>query len=165
MIALEPNQSNHCLIRLLYIAGLCVSEACSLQWGACTPRKHGGQLTTVGKGQKERTIVIKPDMWNELMALKAVTQGPDVFISRGNGRGSSKHVSPRQAQAIVRRAAIRAGIDKPVSPHYLRYTHASIALDRDCPITLVRDTLGHDNVSTTNKYLHTKPDHSSSEYL
>jgi integrase/recombinase XerD len=75
MIALEPDQRNHCLIRLLYIAGLRVSEACSLQWGACTPRKHGGQLTIVGKGQKEWVIVLKADMWAELMALKAVATG------------------------------------------------------------------------------------------
>jgi len=88
-----------------------------------------------------------------------------VFVSRGNERGSAKHVSPRQVQVIVRQAAIRAGIDKPVSPHFLRHTHASIALDRGCPIDLVRDTLGHDNVSTTNKYLHAHPEHSSAEYV
>jgi integrase/recombinase XerD len=81
MIAFEPNQRNHCLLRLLYIAGLRVSEACSLQWGACTPRKHGGQLTIIGKGQKERVIVLKPDMWGELMALREVTPGPYVFVS------------------------------------------------------------------------------------
>jgi integrase/recombinase XerD len=94
MIALEPNQRNHCFIRLLYIAELRVSEACSLQWGACISRKRGGQLTIIGKGQKERTIVLKPDMWAELMALRAVTPGPDVFVSRGSGRGTDKHISP-----------------------------------------------------------------------
>jgi integrase/recombinase XerD len=99
------------------------------------------------------------------LALQAVTPGPDVSVSLGKGRGSAKHVNPRQVQVIVRQAAIRAGIDKPVSPHFLRHTHASIALDRGCPIDLVRDTLGHDNVSTTNKYLHAHPEHSSAEYV
>jgi integrase/recombinase XerD len=161
MIALEPDQRNHCLIRLLYIAGLLVSEACSFQWQTCTLRKRGGHLTIVGKGGKERFIVLKPDMWGELMALKAVSTGPDAFPSRGNERGKQTHISPRQAQYIVRVAARRAGIDMPVSPHYLRHTHASIA----CPIDLVRDTLGHGSVAVTDKYLHAKPDHSSSEYL
>jgi integrase/recombinase XerD len=116
-------------------------------------------------GQKGRVIVLKSDMWAELMALRAVTPGPDVFVSRGNGWGNRTHISPRQAQYIVRVAARRAGIDKPVSPHYLRHTHASIALDCNCPIDLVRDTLGHGSVSVTDKYLHAKPEHSSSEYL
>jgi integrase/recombinase XerD len=119
----------------------------------------------IGKGQKERTIVLKPESWAELMALRADTTGPDVFVSRGNGRGSQMHISPRQAQYIVRVAARLAGIDKPVSPHYLRHTRASIALDRNCPIDLLRDTPGHGSVAVTDKYLHARSDHSSSEYL
>ncbi len=109
--------------------------------------------------------MLKADMWAELMALRAVTPRPDVFVSRGNGRGTNRHISPSQVQHLVRLAAIRAGINKPVSPHWLRHAHASIALDRGASIDLVRDTLGHGNVSVTDKYLHAKPEHSSSEYL
>jgi integrase/recombinase XerD len=121
--------------------------------------------TIVGKVQKERAVLLGASLWADLMALKAVTLGPDVFVSRGNGRGSNKHISPSQVQHIVREAAIRAGINRPVSPHWLPYAHASIALDCGAPISLVRDTLGHGSASVTDKYGHAKPEHSSSEYL
>ncbi len=39
-----------------------------------------------------------------------------------------------------------------MSPHWLRHAHASHALERGAPVALVRDTLGHRSVSTTNGY-------------
>ncbi|MBU4356156.1 MAG: tyrosine-type recombinase/integrase, partial [Proteobacteria bacterium] len=62
-------------------------------------------------------------------------------------------------------AAIRAGIEGAVSPHWLRHAHASHALDRGAPIHLVQATLGHASVATTGKYLHARPDDSSARYL
>jgi len=62
----------------------------------------------------------------------------------------------------VRSAAIRAGIKGNVSPHWLRHSHA---LERGAPISLVKDTLGHEKMETTGPYLHVRPDKSSSEYL
>ncbi|HEY6287613.1 MAG TPA: tyrosine-type recombinase/integrase [Ktedonobacteraceae bacterium] len=120
-------------------------------------------MGNIAKCVKGDAAVIRIDICK--LALQAVTPEPDVFVSRGNGRGSAKHVCPRQVQFIVRTAAIQAGIDKPASSHFLRHTHASIALERGYPIDLVRDTLSHDNVSTTNKYLHAHPEHSSAEYV
>ncbi len=76
---------------------------------------------------------------------------------------------PTQAAAIAlceqRQAAARAGIDGKVSPHWLRHAHASHALERGAPVALVLDTLGHSSVSTTNGYLHARPNDSSARYL
>jgi site-specific recombinase XerD len=66
---------------------------------------------------------------------------------------------------IVREAARRAGIDAPVSPHWLRHAHASHALDHGAPLHLVQATLGHASVATTSRYLHARPDQSSAAYL
>ncbi len=74
-------------------------------------------------------------------------------------------LDPSAAWRIVRKAAARAGIDGNVSPHWLRHAHASHALERGAPVALVRDTLGHSSVSTTNGYLHARPNDSSARYL
>ena len=66
---------------------------------------------------------------------------------------------------IVRKAARRAGIEGDVSPHWLRHAHASHALERGAPMALVRDSMGHSSVSTTNGYLHARPNDSSALYL
>jgi len=52
-----------------------------------------------------------------------------------------------------------------VSAHWLRHAHASHALDRGAPIHLVQATLGHASVATTGRYLHARPNDSSSRYL
>ncbi len=83
-----------------------------------------------------------------------------MFRSRKGG-----HLGACQAWRIVRDAAARAGVDGAVSPHWLRHAHASHALERGAPVALVRDTLGHSSVSTTNGYLHARPNDSSARYL
>jgi hypothetical protein len=65
----------------------------------------------------------------------------------------------------VRAAAARAGIALPVSPHWFRHAHASHALDRGAPIHLVQATLGHTSITTTGRYLHARPQDSSSRFL
>jgi len=162
LIGLEPNQRNRVLLRLLYAGGLRVTEACQLTWRDVQERGDAGQVTVFGKGGKTRHILLSADTWRELTGLHdgSAADGP-VFKSRKGG-GS---LTPVQVLRIVRAAAARAGVEVPVSPHWLRHAHASHALDRGCPISLVQATLGHASVSTTGKYLHARPDDSSARYL
>lgn len=56
MIGLEPNQRNRALLKLLYVAGLRVSEVTQLQWFSLQLRDVGGQGLVYGKGGKIRAI-------------------------------------------------------------------------------------------------------------
>lgn len=56
MIGLEQNQRNRVLMKLLYVAGLRVSEVTQLQWSSLQPRDVGGQILVYGKGGKTRVI-------------------------------------------------------------------------------------------------------------
>jgi integrase/recombinase XerD len=162
LLALEPSPRNRVLLRLLYAAGGRVSEICGLKWRDVQPRGEAGQITVFGKGGKTRTVLLSTDTWRELMAIrKDGDPNAPVFISR-KGQG---HLHPSQAWRIVRAAAERAGVEVPVSPHWLRHAHASHALDRGAPIHLVQATLGHASVATTGKYLHARPGDSSARYL
>ena len=75
------------------------------------------------------------------------------------GRRGALH--PSQAWRIVRSAAKRAGIEKAVSPHFLRHAHASHALERGVKLTTLRDTLGHSSIAITDRYAHARPEESS----
>jgi hypothetical protein len=66
---------------------------------------------------------------------------------------------------IVCQAAKRVGIAEAISPHWLRHSHASHALDHGAPIHLVQATLGHSSVATTSAYLHARPGDSSARFL
>jgi len=162
LLALEPGPRNRVLLRLMYAAGLRVSEACWLKWRDTQEREEAGQITVYGKGGKTRVVLLSPETWIELISLKGES-GADapVFASR-KGKG---HLHPSQVKRIVEAAGKRADIKSPVSPHWLRHAHASHALDRGAPIHLVQATLGHASVATTGKYLHARPDDSSARYL
>jgi integrase/recombinase XerD len=150
----------------MYAAGLRVSEVCGLKWRDVQEREEGaGQINVYGKGGKTRVVLLSPETWVESFALKGSCGdgGADdpVFASR-KGKG---HLHPSQVKRIIQAAAERAGIDAPVSPHWLRHAHASHALDRGAPIHLVQATLGHASVATTGKYLHARLEDSSARYL
>lgn len=167
MIGLEQNQRNRVLMKLLYVAGLRVSEVTQLQWSSLQPRDVGGQVLVYGKGGKTRAIKLPASLWQELQLMRGdAAIGEPVFTSRKQ-KGHLKEV---QVNRIVKAAAKRVpGLDgavaKAVSPHWLRHAHASHSMDRGAPVHLVKETLGHANIATTGRYLHARPTDSSSLYL
>ncbi len=178
MLALETDPRNHAMLRLLYNAAIRVSELCALTWNDLQSNEKGGQVRVFGKGGKERYILISKDTYEELRALRqnALDFAP-IFQSRKSTK--SGFLERGQVYKIVESAAIRAGIAvysetnkeghevkrSRVSPHWIRHAHASHAIDRKAPVTLVRDTLGHASIATTNKYSHARPGESSGTFL
>jgi integrase/recombinase XerD len=164
LLAHEPNRRNHALIRLLYAAGLRLSEACALCWRDIQPRGNAGQVTVWGKGEKERAVLLTEGTWRELMALRPRDASPDAPVFRSR---QGMPLSPSQAWRVVKAAATRAGLASAptFSPHWLRHAHASHALDRGAPISLVREGLGHASLATTSRYTHARPGDGVGTYL
>jgi integrase/recombinase XerD len=169
MFALEENKRNHAILVLLYRAGLRVSELCSLAWRNLQNRSESGQITVYGKGRKTRHVLVDQATWDEVMSLKAPESGLDDYVFQSRQAWSVKGKQDRRmdessVNRIVKAAAKRAGIEN-VSPHWMRHAHATHALERGAPITLVKDTLGHKSMETTAKYTHVRPNASSSQFL
>jgi site-specific recombinase XerD len=166
MLALEVHPRNRVLLRLLYAAGVRVSELVGLTWADVQARDPAGQVVVYGKGGKTRVVLLSAETWAELVAWRQTLRlgwradEAPVFRSRKGGP-----LTTPQVWRIVRAAAQRSGIAAAVSPHWLRHAHASHALDRGAPIHLVQATLGHASVATTGKYLHARPTDSSARYL
>lgn len=165
ILSLEPSARNRALLTLLYASGVRVSELCALSWRDLQPAGDGGQITVFGKGGKTRAIQLPASVWILLTELRSPGAGADhpVFPSRKKKDGG--RLQPLAVLRIVRAAARRAGIELPVSPHWFRHAHASHALDRGAPIHLVQATLGHASIHTTGRYLHARPNDSSSRFL
>jgi site-specific recombinase XerD len=161
MLGLERHPRNAAILRLLYSAGLRISELCGLRWRDLTARDDAGQLNVFGKGGKTRVILLPAPIWNRVAALQG-NAGPDdaVFRSRQGGP-----LNRSQVHRIVKTAAKRAKLSGSVSAHYLRHSHASHALDRGAPVHVVQTTLGHASLTTTTRYSHARPGDSSARYL
>jgi integrase/recombinase XerD len=159
--AAEKHPRNGAVLRLLYGAGLRISEACGLRWRDLTERDDAGQITIFGKGGKTRVILLPKGLWARIRKLRG-TAGPDdpVFRSReGNA------LQRRQVHRIVKEAARRARLSASISAHFLRHSHASHALDHQCPVHVLQTTLGHASLTTTTRYSHARPGASSASFL
>jgi integrase/recombinase XerD len=164
ILRLESDCRNRAILILLYAAGLRVSELCGLCWRDLQTSGDGGQVTVLGKGGITRAVHLPPSVWKFLVSTRAAeanAQDP-VFPSP---KTKGKALRPLAILRVVRKAAERAGIELPVSPHWFRHAHASHALDRGAPIHLVQSTLGHASITTTGRYLHARPSDSSSRFL
>lgn len=162
LIDAAPEGRDRLILKLLYVSGVRVSELCGLKWCDAMLRAEGGQITVFGKGGKTRTVLLKPKIWQQLVALRGTTKAIDPIFASRKGGGP---LDVSQVRRIVYAAGKKAGIEAKVSPHWMRHAHASHALDRNAPIHLVQATLGHASVSTTGRYLHARPNDSSSFYL
>lgn len=165
MILFETNPRNKLILKVAYAGGLRASELCRLKWRDVQSVADGAvQLTVFGKGNKTRFVKLPPQLSSELLNFKGKAKLDDpVFRSKYKKNGG--HFRRQTLGDIVKAAAQRAGIEGNVSPHWLRHSHASHALQLGAPIQLVRETLGHSSIKITERYLHVQPGESSSNYL
>jgi integrase/recombinase XerD len=114
----------HALVCLLGLNGLRVSETCALDISHLG--YHKGQRTAhlTRKGGKTQTIPMSHrTAWAVSSAIGERLSGP-VLLTRGGGR-----LERRDAARIVHRVARAAGITKRITPHSLRHTFVTMALD------------------------------------
>jgi site-specific recombinase XerD len=163
LIRSTRNKRDRILLAVTYVAGLRVSEVVALNCADIIERSDGRlQLHILGKGGKERDILLPASLGPLLRELcEGRAPGDPVFRSR---KGDQR-LTDRVVNYLVKRLALRAGINPKLSAHWLRHAHASQALDRGAPLSLVTGTLGHANVATTSVYLHAKPGTSSGDQL
>jgi integrase/recombinase XerC len=146
------------ILEVLYSCGLRLSEVEALD---ITSIDFAERLVRVmGKGNKERIVPIGRialrAIGNYLEATRAVRRkagsdsesGP-LFINNRGGR-----LSGRSIARIVKRYARESGLTSEISPHSMRHTFATHLLDGGADLRSVQELLGHESLSTTQKYTH-----------
>lgn len=154
MLDVEGLRPHHkAFVTLLYASGLRVSEAIALTWGDLSI--DGVLRVRNGKGGKQRFVKVSTHVTEMVLGIRGSATDEDLIFGFKQG----------MARKIVKRAAKLAGLKKSPTPHWLRHSHASHAMARGANVLVVRDTLGHSNLSTTNIYLHSNPNDSSGLHL
>jgi site-specific recombinase XerD len=162
LIRAAPSKRDRVMLEVIYAGGLRVSETVGLTWSDVLPRDDRVQLSILGKGGKVRQVLLPEIVSRALLSLRGNAGDNDpVFASREGGG----HLTERTVNGMVKRAAVKAGINEAVSPHWLRHAHGSHAIDRGASLPEVQTTLGHGNIATTSGYLHARPDTSSGLHL
>ena len=109
------------------------------------------------KDNDPRTMGLPPELVAQLaahIADRRLRSGDLLFPTRDGTPISSNSFRTR----IWRPAVVTSGIDFDVRVHDLRHAHASWLLAGGSDLKSVMDRMGHAQITTTQKYLHTLPD-------
>lgn len=155
--ALEPSRAgarDRALLELLYASGLRVAEGCGLDVDDLDEARR--TVRVLGKGGKERVVPVGETALEALaayLARRGRRRGP-LFLNARGGR-----LTVRSAHRIVRARARAAGIGQRVTPHTLRHSFATHMLGAGADLRLIQELLGHQRLSTTQRYTHVSPEH------
>jgi integrase/recombinase XerD len=143
------------LLELLYATGMRASECLGLRLEDVNVT--AGYVICTGKGSKQRLVPVGAEALDWVRryledvrpSLVRRRDGGKVFV---NARGLA--LSRQSLWTIVRRAAMRAGLRRRVSPHVLRHSFASHLLEGGADLRAVQVMLGHADIATTEIYTH-----------
>lgn len=164
---------NRAMLECMANAGLRVSEVVKLKVSHI--RWKTGELEIHdGKGGEERVVPLHPQTmdwlfrWNEKRP-----KGSRYFFcsvkSRGNGAKIGNQLTTRYCDQLVKWCAEKGGIQVTeqgpkrlryrIHAHALRHYYATMKLrGHRFDLAEVRDLLGHKNLATTSRYLHSDPE-------
>jgi integrase/recombinase XerD len=143
------------MLELLYSCGLRVSELITLDYHNINLNEE--YIRIHGKGNKERLLPmgeVAIDYLNTYekkarpFLLKSGQTDHYFLSNRGSG------MSRQNFFYIIKAYAVKAGIDKPLSPHTLRHAFATHLVQQGADLRSVQLMLGHSDISTTQIYTH-----------
>jgi integrase/recombinase XerD len=148
LLTAAPGVKYRAALGVAYGAGLRVSEVVALK---VTDIDRERMLLRVeqGKGQKDRFVMLSPQLLELLRDWRQVAQPRGWLFP---GLDPVNPMSARQLCRAVSAAARAAGIAKRVSPHTLRHSFATHLLEQNVDIRVIQVLLGHAKLETTALY-------------
>ena len=151
------------LLELLYAAGLRVSELTGLN--LVNMDRHEKMLRVRGKGDKERIVPYGGKAQEALEAYWPVREQLLLQSGPGRRRGpahaeaiflnyAGRRLTQRSVGRIVKKYVRLANRNWELHPHSLRHAFATHLLADGADLRAIQELLGHQSLSTTQKYTH-----------
>ena len=153
------------ILELLYASGLRVSELTGLNLGDMDRKEH--MLRVRGKGNKERVV---PYGTKAQEALEKYWPLRDQLQRQTAGTTRTRRAAPRTNAVFLNYAGTRltqrsvgrivkkyvklVNINWDMHPHSLRHAFATHLLADGADLRAIQELLGHQSLSTTQKYTH-----------
>jgi integrase/recombinase XerD len=143
------------MLEVLYASGLRVSELVTLSVPQVS--RDMGVVRVLGKGSKERLVPLGEEAlgWLERYlresrpALLGQRVSDALFVT-----ARAAAMTRQSFWHLIKRYALQAGLNKPISPHTLRHAFATHLLNHGADLRVVQLLLGHSDISTTQIYTH-----------
>ena len=146
------------ILELMYATGCRVSEISNLlvanvnlRDGYCLAEGKGGKQRMVPLGERaiEAIELYLAEYRPVLTAHRELAVSPWLILSR-----TGQRLRREAIWEMIKRFALRAGIDSEVSPHTLRHSFATHLLAGGADLRLIQEMLGHASIQTTQIYTH-----------
>jgi len=146
---------NKAMLETLYATGIRVSELTTLTMPGLNV--EAGFVLVMGKGGKERVVPLgevacdwivryRREARTELLGER---ESKVLFVTARGGAMTRQNV-----WTFIKKYAVKAGIDKRLSPHTLRHSFATHMLENGADLRSLQILLGHADISTTQIYTH-----------
>jgi integrase/recombinase XerC len=158
----DLGKRDRAILEMLYASGVRVSELVGLDIGDIDLVE--GLIRVLGKGRKERIVPFGQkarealedylSARTDLLAAAAVVPGRRIAAEAAflNSRGG--RLTTRSIVNIVDRYVGCLAQRLKVHPHTLRHTFATHMLSAGADLRSIQELLGHESLSTTQKYTH-----------
>ena len=144
------NVKHKTMLSLIYACGLRRSELLNLTFKDIQSDR---KLLVIkqSKGKKDRIVPIS-DKIIEMLRDYYKQYLPKTWLFEGQ-QESTKY-SDRSLEEVLKKSIRLAGINKPVSLHWLRHSYATHLLESGTDLRYIQELLGHSSSKTTEIYTH-----------
>ncbi|MDF2181287.1 site-specific tyrosine recombinase XerD [Neptuniibacter sp. CAU 1671] len=145
------------MLEVLYATGMRVSELVGLELQMMNLNQ--GVIRVIGKGDKERLVPLGEEAISWLkryltQVRPLLLNASDVTLEAVFPSRRGQFMTRQTFWHRIKRHALVAGIEKPLSPHVLRHAFATHLLNHGADLRVVQMLLGHSDLSTTQIYTH-----------
>jgi integrase/recombinase XerD len=150
-ILLSPANLKHkAMLSLIYACGLRRSELLNLK-PTDVDSKRGLLIIRNAKGKKDRVVPLSEKIV-DLLRQYYLAYRPKQWLFEGYSGG--RQYSGKSLQSVLKQAVFKAGINKPVTLHWLRHSFATHLLESGTDLRYIQEILGHKSSRTTEIYTH-----------
>lgn len=154
MFKVCENLKHKVILALLYSCGLRVSELINLKW--CNIDRSRMIINIIqAKGNKDRQVMLSTELIPVLEKYYRMFKSKEYIL---NGQNSLQY-SERSVGEVVKKLALKAGINKRVYTHLMRHCSFTYMVESGTDINLIQRLAGHISVKTTSIYLHISHNH------
>jgi site-specific recombinase XerD len=141
------------IFEVLYATGIRCSELCNISIGNIDFTNK--IIRIMGKGRKERLALFGSKAHTKILEYleherpKAHSFAEKLFVNCRN-----EPLDPRSIQRIIGMFGTFLPVKKIITPHKIRHSFATHLLNQGVDLRTVQELLGHQNLSSTEKYTH-----------
>ena len=147
------------ILESLFSTGLRIAELVSLNKDQfrLKPLTKDLEVGIIGKGSRPRAIYFSAravEWLKKYLDTRINDMEKALFINYSFGNNSSRRLTARSIEKIIKKYCLIAGLPLNTTPHTLRHSFATDLLNQGADLRVIQEFLGHRSISTTQIYTH-----------